>query len=98
MNLDQYEFGTLVADGREIHSDVLITPAGAQERWRRREGPIACRAGRCVKPPLWGLLALQVVSSAGVTWLWRLTAAFNVVVGAPSSSSSTSCACRSVRP
>jgi len=40
MNLDQYEFGTLIADGREIHADVLITPAGVQERWWRREGHV----------------------------------------------------------
>lgn len=40
MNLGQYEFGTLIADGHEIRSDVLITPAGVQERWWRREGHV----------------------------------------------------------
>lgn len=40
MNLDRYGFGTLVADGHEIHSDVLVAPAGVQERWWRREGHV----------------------------------------------------------
>ena len=27
-------------DGREIHSDVLVTPGGVQEHWWRREGHV----------------------------------------------------------
>jgi len=27
-------------DGREIHTDVLLTPGGVQERWWRREGHV----------------------------------------------------------
>jgi len=33
-------FGTLVADGREFHTDVLITPGGVKEHWWRREGHV----------------------------------------------------------
>ena len=40
MHIDQYRFGTLVVDGREIHGDVLVTPAGVQEHWWRREGHV----------------------------------------------------------
>jgi len=40
MHIDRYEFGTLVADGREIHTDVLLTPAGVHEHWWRREGHV----------------------------------------------------------
>lgn len=40
VHIDRYEFGTLVVDGREINSDVLLTPAGVQERWWRREGHV----------------------------------------------------------
>jgi len=32
-HFDQYRFGTLVVDGREIHGDVLVTPSGAQAHW-----------------------------------------------------------------
>jgi len=38
MHLDSYQFGRLVVDGRQIDSDVLVTPAGIEEHWRRREG------------------------------------------------------------
>jgi hypothetical protein len=40
MHIDQYRFGTLVVDGREIHGDVLVTPGGVQEQWWRREGHV----------------------------------------------------------
>jgi hypothetical protein len=40
MHIDRYAFGTLVADGREIRTDVLITPAGVRDRWWRREGHV----------------------------------------------------------
>jgi hypothetical protein len=40
MHIDRYEFGTLVTDGHEIHTDVLLTPAGVQEHWWRREGHV----------------------------------------------------------
>ena len=35
MHIDQYQLGTLVVDGREIHGDVLVTPGGVQEHWWR---------------------------------------------------------------
>ena len=40
MHIDQYRFGTLVVDGREINADVLVTPGGVQEHWWRREGHV----------------------------------------------------------
>jgi hypothetical protein len=40
MQIDQYRFGTLVVDGREIHGDVLVTSRGVQEHWWRREGHV----------------------------------------------------------
>jgi hypothetical protein len=40
MHIDEYKFGTLVVDGREIHTDVLVTPGGVQEHWWRREGHV----------------------------------------------------------
>jgi hypothetical protein len=40
VHFDRYEFGTLVADGHAIHSDVLVTPAGVHEHWWRREGHV----------------------------------------------------------
>jgi hypothetical protein len=40
MHIDQYSFGTLVVDGREIHGDVLVSPRGVQEHWWRREGHV----------------------------------------------------------
>jgi hypothetical protein len=40
MHIDQYQFGTLVVDGGEIHGDVLVTPGGVQEHWWRREGHV----------------------------------------------------------
>lgn len=40
MHIDRYEFGTLVVDGREIYTDVLLTPGGVHERWWRREGHV----------------------------------------------------------
>lgn len=40
MHIDRYAFGLLVADGREICTDVLITPAGVRDRWWRREGHV----------------------------------------------------------
>ena len=40
MHIDRYGFGTLVVDGRQIHTDVLITPGGVRERWWRREGHV----------------------------------------------------------
>ena len=40
MRIARYEFGTLVVDGREIHTDVLLTPGGVQEHWWRREGHV----------------------------------------------------------
>jgi len=38
VHLDSYHFGRLVVDGRQIDSDVLVTPTGIEEHWRRREG------------------------------------------------------------
>jgi hypothetical protein len=32
MHIDQYRFGTLVVDGREIHGDVLVTPGYGRMR------------------------------------------------------------------
>jgi hypothetical protein len=40
MRIDRYQFGTLVADGHEIHSDVLVTPGKVHEHWWRREGHV----------------------------------------------------------
>jgi hypothetical protein len=40
MHIDQYRFGTLVVDGREIRGDVLVTPRGVQKHWWRREGHV----------------------------------------------------------
>lgn len=40
MHIDRYQFGTLVVDGHEIHTDVLLTPGGVQEHWWRREGHV----------------------------------------------------------
>jgi hypothetical protein len=40
VHIDRYEFGTLVADGRQIHSDVLLTPGRVHEHWWRREGHV----------------------------------------------------------
>ena len=42
MRIDRYDFGELVVDGREIHTDVLLTPGGVQEHWWRREGHVLC--------------------------------------------------------
>jgi hypothetical protein len=43
MHIDQYRFGTLVVDGRNINGDVLVTPSGVREHWWRREGHVLCR-------------------------------------------------------
>ncbi len=40
MRIDRYDFGALVVDGREIRTDVLLTPGGVQEHWWRREGHV----------------------------------------------------------
>jgi hypothetical protein len=40
MRIDRYQFGMLVADGHEIHTDVLLTPGEVQEHWWRREGHV----------------------------------------------------------
>ena len=40
MHIDRYGFGELVVDGREIRTDVLVTPGGVQEHWWRREGHV----------------------------------------------------------
>lgn len=40
MHIDEYRFGMLVVDGREIHGDVVVTPGGLQENWWRREGHV----------------------------------------------------------
>jgi hypothetical protein len=40
VRIGRYRFGALVVDGREIHTAVLLTPGGAQERWWRREGHV----------------------------------------------------------
>jgi hypothetical protein len=40
MRIDRYDFGELVVDGREIRTDVLLTPGGVQENWWRREGHV----------------------------------------------------------
>jgi len=40
MRIDRYDFGELVVDGREIRTDVLLTPGGVQEHWWRREGHV----------------------------------------------------------
>jgi hypothetical protein len=40
VHIDRYAFGMLVADGREIRTDVLITPAKVRDRWWRREGHV----------------------------------------------------------
>ena len=40
MHIDRYAFGLLVADGREMRTDVLITPAGVRDGWWRRDGHV----------------------------------------------------------
>ena len=40
MRIDRYDFGALVVDGREIRTDVILTPGGVQEHWWRREGHV----------------------------------------------------------
>ena len=40
MRIDRYGFGELVVDGREIRTDVLVTPDRVQEHWWRREGHV----------------------------------------------------------
>jgi hypothetical protein len=40
VHIDRYAFGSLVADGRVIGTDVLITPAGVRDGWWRREGHV----------------------------------------------------------
>jgi hypothetical protein len=40
MRIDRYDFGVLVVDGREIRTDVLLTPGGVREHWWRREGHV----------------------------------------------------------
>jgi hypothetical protein len=40
VRIDRYAFGSLTADGREIRTDVLITPAGVRDGWWRREGHV----------------------------------------------------------
>ena len=40
VHIDRYGFGTLVVDGREIHTDVLLTPGEVREYWWRREGHV----------------------------------------------------------
>lgn len=40
MHIDQYRFGALVVDGREIHGDVLVTPGEVREHWWRQEGHV----------------------------------------------------------
>jgi len=42
VHLDRYGFGRLVVDGREIHSDALLSPEGVREHWWRREGHVLC--------------------------------------------------------
>jgi hypothetical protein len=42
MRIDRYDFGELVVDGREIRTDVILTPGGVQEHWWRREGRVLC--------------------------------------------------------
>ena len=37
MHIDRYGFGTLVADGHGIHTDVLLTHGRVREHWWRRE-------------------------------------------------------------
>jgi hypothetical protein len=38
MHLEHYDFGHLVVDGRTFDRDVLVTPAGVQANWWRKEG------------------------------------------------------------
>lgn len=40
VRIDRYEFGLLIVDGRKVRSDVLVTSAGMQEGWWRREGHV----------------------------------------------------------
>ena len=40
MRIDRYGFGELVVDGRNIRTDVLLTPDQVQEHWWRREGHV----------------------------------------------------------
>ena len=38
MNIDDYTFGRLSIDGHTYTSDVIITPKGVIDGWRRQEG------------------------------------------------------------
>lgn len=38
MKITHYEFGRIEIDGRDYHSDVIITSDGVQDHWRRKEG------------------------------------------------------------
>jgi hypothetical protein len=40
MHLEHYGFGHLVIDGRVFDRDVLVTPAGVQTNWWRKEGHV----------------------------------------------------------
>lgn len=38
MHIDSYKFGGVSVDGHRYDRDVIITPDGVLEHWRRREG------------------------------------------------------------
>jgi hypothetical protein len=38
VHLDRYDFGRLVIDGRELHTDVLLRPGVVRDHWWRRDG------------------------------------------------------------
>jgi hypothetical protein len=40
MHIDRYDFGELVVDGRNVRTDVLLTPDQVQQHWWRREGHV----------------------------------------------------------
>jgi hypothetical protein len=53
VHIDRYSFGTLVADGHEIHTDVLVTPSAVREHWWRRARslrPADLAGGPCGRP------------------------------------------------
>jgi len=38
MHIDSYQFGEIVIDGVEYHSDVVILPDSVKPNWRRKQG------------------------------------------------------------
>lgn len=33
--IDSYDFGVIIVDGQEYHSDILVLPSGVRDWWRR---------------------------------------------------------------